>query len=372
MADWKELIAYLNEGARAQVRLTVEEISEIVGHLARSAWFGPTEKGLSDYWRSDHFLPTLEEAGWTVDFTDYITQTIGFRRLSHPDESGAKDSLAVTIQDLVLQARLVGSVTNIIVTRPIENGTSFTLSIDPREQGRGRVPRVPQTSSQTPRVSPRYPIKRLHSTESRSNSIRYDDGRSVRWPVDTSEKDHRVYRRAVRRHVTAIAEGPGLGGYGCLATMSRKKSSQTRTPAIYSPAALGLGMVQEEGTLYGLVVQQKIAVVSISGHGYDRADSIRVEVRNKTAESIRFLVPAGTVFEQETHDPEAQDLMLRDAVEETLSPSETKSIGAYGLCLDEAGGEPSGERLLLTPWILSTNVDKQAELWIITEGKDHK
>ena len=152
--------------------------------------------------------------------------------------------------------------------------------------------------------------------------------------------------------------------------MSRKKSAQTGTPAIYSPAALGLRRVQEEGTLFGLVVQKRIAVVSISGHGYDSEDSIQIKVRNKTVQSVRFVIPASTVFEQEAHDPAAQDLMLRDAVDETLSPNETKLFGAYGLCMDGDRPSPSGEALLLTPWTLSTSVDAQDELWTVTEGKD--
>lgn len=371
MAAWQKLIAYLDEEGKTHVRLTVDEISAIVGDLAPSAW-GKTKKGaLSDYWRSRLVLPTLKEAGWTVDFTDYVKQNIGFCRLPHMDEADEaenKDSLAAAIQALVVQARRVGKVTSITTTKTLEDGTSVILSVEPSDQSLKRA--YQEERPQVPQVSPEYPIRRLRSTEARSDSIRYDDVSSVRWPIDVSEEDHQGIRSAVRRRITDVGEGQGLGGYGCLARMSQKKSSQTKTSAIYSPAALGLRKMQEEGTLYGLVVQQKIAIVSISGHGYDRADSIRVEVRNKTADSVHFLVPAGAVLEQEAHDPEAQDLMLRDSIEETLSPGETKLIEAHGLCMDGARAEPSGEALLLTPWILSTNVHKQAELWIITEGEE--
>lgn len=369
LADWQKFIAHLDERGENQVRLAVDEIREIVGDLADSAWVGPTQKHYLDYWRSSYVLPTLEEAGWTVDFTDYVQQNIGFCRLSQSDESETSGSLAAAIQDLVLQARRVGRITSITTTRTLEDGTSFTLSIDPGEQDRGDVP---QRRSQTPQVSPRYPIQRLRSTEASSDSIRYDDESIVHWPVDRSEDSHQGFRRAVRRRVTDIEEGQGLGGYGCLATMSRKKSDQTKTPAIYSPAALGLRRVQEEDTLFGLVVQQKVAIVSINGHGHNRNDSIRVEVRNNTAQSVRFLVPAHTVFEQEAHDPEAQDLMLRDSVDEILSPNGTKSIGAYGLCMDKERASPSRQALLLTPWILSANVADQDELWDVTEGEDRK
>ena len=79
MADWKKLIAYLDEQDENRVRLTVSEISEIVGELkADSAWFGPTQGRRTDYWRSAYVLPILEEAGWTVDFTDYVKQVVGF------------------------------------------------------------------------------------------------------------------------------------------------------------------------------------------------------------------------------------------------------------------------------------------------------
>lgn len=80
MADWKKLIAYLDEQDENRVQLTVTEISEIVGDLKvdGSAWFDPTQEGLGDYWRYAYVLPILEEAGWTVDFTDYVKQVVGF------------------------------------------------------------------------------------------------------------------------------------------------------------------------------------------------------------------------------------------------------------------------------------------------------
>lgn len=387
MADWKKLIAYLDEQDENRVRLTVSEISEIVGELrADSAWSGPTQGGrrvhgralggLTDYWRSAHVLPILEEAGWTVDFTDYVKQVVGFCLQSQTDEKETRSSLAAAIQALVLQARRVGKVTSITTTKTLEDGTSITLTVDPSDQAAvGKAEHqsrgdAPQERPESHQVSPEYPIKRLPSTEAPTESIRFDDNRSVRWPVDISENDHRGFRRAVRRRVTDIEEGQGLGGYGCLATMSRKKSAQTGTPAIYSPAALGLRRVQEEGTLFGLVVQQKVAILSIIGRGFDKPDSIRVEVKNKTAQSVRFVVPRHTVFEQEAHVPRAQDILLRDPVDGVLSPNETKSFAVWGLCMDEERARPSGEALLLTPWTLSTSVDEQDELWNITEGKD--
>ena len=367
MANWQELIACLDGRGENRVRLTVEEISGIVGDLPPSARFGPTRTRLSDYWRTDHVLPMLEEAGWTVDFTDYITQNIGFCRLSYTDASKQGAPLAAEIRDLVLQARRVGKVTSITATKTLEDGTSITLSVEPGHHATGDAP---QERSQTRQVSPEYPIKRLRSTEASSDSIRYDDESMVRWPVSRSENSHQGFRRAVRRRVTDIEEGQGLGGYGCLATMSQKKSDQTKTPAIYSPAALGLSRVQEdEDTLFRLVVQQKIAIVSISGHGHDREDSIQVEVKNKTAQSVRFSIPAHTVFEQEALDPKAQDLLLKDPVKVVLSPNEAKSIKAYGLCMDEGRTSPSGQALLLTPWVLSSmGVADQTELWRMTEG----
>ena len=379
MADWKKLIAYLDEQDENRVRLTVSEISEIVGDLkADSAWFGPTQGGLTDYWRSAHVLPILEEAGWTVDFTDYVKQVVGFCLPSQTGEKETSSSLAAAIQALVLQARRVGEVTSITTTKTLEDGTSITLTVDPSDQavvgkaehqGRGDAP---QGRSESPRVSPEHPIIRLPSTEAPTESIRFDDNRSVHWPVDISENDDREFRRTVRRRITDIEEGQGLGGYGCLATMSEKKSVQTGKLAVYSPAALELRRVQEEGTLFSLVVQQKVVILSITGRGFDKPDSIRVEVRNKMAQPVRFVVPKYTVFEQEAHVPRAQDLLLRDPVDGVLLPNETKSFAVWGLCMDAKRARPSGEALLLTPWILSTNVAKQEELWDVTEGEDRK
>ena len=373
MADWHELIVHLDERGEDQVRLTVQEISDIVGEavddLPRGAQYGPTQKGLSDYWRSDHVLPTLKQAGWTIDFTDYVKQNIGFCRLSHIDGAENKGSLAAAIQDLVGEARRVGKVTSITTTKTLEDGTSVTLSVEPSDQSLRRASRE---RSQTPQVSPEHPIQRLRSTEARSDSIRYDDDSSVRWPIDVPEEDHRGFQQAVRRRITDIGEGQGLGGYGCLARMSQKKSAHTETPAIYSPSALGLRRVQEEDTLFGLVVQQKITIVSIIGDGFDSSDSIRVEIKNETAQPVHFLIPANTVFEREALVPRVQDLMSRDPVDEILSPNETKVVTAWGLCMDEELDPPTGQALLLTPWILSANVADQDQLWDVTEGQDRK
>lgn len=366
MADWYKLIEHLEARGESQVRISVEEIGEIVERsLPDGAWFGKTKKGLSDYWRSDHVLPALQEGGWTVDFTDYQEQVIGFRRLSQAGESIQAGSLAATIQELVSQARRVGTVTSVVATQPLEDGTSITLTIDPSGQDNLHVP---QERSHKNQVSPEKPIRRLRSAEASTDSIRHDDQDAVHWPISGSDtKDHRGLRRAVRRRVTDIEEGQGLGGYGCLATMSQKKSAQTKTRAIYSPAALGLRRVREKNALFDLVAGQKVAIVSISGHGHNRADAIRVEIKNRTAQPVRFLVPARTVFEQEARDPKAQDLMLRDRVEGELAPDGTKSIATYGLCMDKGRASPRGEALLLTPWILSTEAATQSELWSVTD-----
>ena len=378
MADWQKLIDHLDAQGENQVRIEVEKISDIEGRdLPRGAWLGPTEKGLSDYWRTRAVLPRLEEHGWTVDFADYPKQVIGFRLLSETGQSFQAGSLAAEIQHLLSQVRRVGTVTSVAATKTLEDGTSITLSIDPSGQDRGDPQRppsdqdrvdAPQEHPRTHRVSPERPIRRLPSIETRLDSIRYNDQKSIHWPISMSDaEDHQAFRRAVRRRVTDIEEGQGLGGYGCLATMSQKKSSQTKKPAIYSPVALGLRRVREEDALFDLVIQQKIAILSIRGHSHDEADSIRMEIKNRTGLTVRLLVPAHTVFEQDAPDPRAQDLMLRDPVEEMLAPSETKSIGAYGLCMDNGRASPSGEPLLLTPWILSTEAATQDELWAVTD-----
>ena len=368
MLEWSKLIEDLDARGENEVRIELDDIEGIVGDLPEGAWVGPARKGLSDYWRTAYVLPALEEGGWTVDFADYPKQVIGFRRLSPTGELTEAGSLAATIQHLLSQARRVGVVTSVSATKVLEDGTSITLSIDPSGQERSDET---QDRQRTREVSPSHPIRRLRSTEASSDSIRYDDRSMVRWPVDGADKrDHEGLRRAVRRRVTGLEEGQGLGGYGCLATMSQKKSSQTKTPAVYSPAALGLRRVQEEDALFDLVVQQKVAVVSISGHGHDSSDSIRAEIKNMTPQSVRLFIPAGTVFEQEARDPEAQDLMLKDPISLVLSPDETQSIEAHGLCMDAGRDSPHGETLLLTPWILSTGATTQAELWSVTEDEE--
>lgn len=380
MPDWKSLIDHLDAQGSSSVRIDVEDVDKIVGgDLADGARFGPTKKGLSDYWRTERVLPVLKDGGWTVDFADYPAQVIGFRRLSEIDETTTTSSLAAAIQHLVAQAGRVGTVTSISATKALEDGTSVTLTIDPTAQAKGGNPQarpsvqgkadVSQEQPQTPRVSPEKPIWRLPSQEATRDSIRCDDQSAFHWPVDRSDAgDRQGFRRAVRRCITDIEEAQGLGGYGCLAAMSQKKSSQTKTQAVYSPRALGLRRVRDEHALFDLVVHEKVAIVSISGHSFNRADSIRLEITNRTGLSVHFSVPAHTVFEQEADDPDVQDLLLRNPVKGVLAPSETKSITAFGLCMDQERSAPDGEKLLLTPWILSTEVAKQEELWQATGG----
>ena len=366
MSNWqKKLIKHLDAQGENEVRLKVDQIEKVIGsNLPESARHGPTRKHLADYWRTDRVLPALQEAGWTVDFTDYQVQIIGFHRLSWTGGGEEDGLLAATIQNLVSQARRIGTVTSIAATKCLDDGTSVTLSIEPGGQERA----APRERLQTRKVSPEKPVSSLTSTEAHIDSIGYDDDSMVHWPIDKAESDPERLPLVVRCRVTGIEEGQGLGGYGCLTTMSQKKSLKTKIPAIYSPRALGLRRVREEDALFDLVVAQKVTILAINGHGHDQRNSIQATFKNKTTQSVRVLVPAGTVFEQEVSDLGVQDLMLRDPIEATLSPGQRTSVKGYGLCMDKGGSSPAGEALLLTPWILSTDVCTQDDLWAVTEG----
>ena len=377
--DWSKLIDHLDSHRTNLVRLDIKKIGRLVGELPPTASTEPQAREALGYWRTTHVLSHLKPANWTTDLVDYRAKAVLFRRLRDDDDRPLQEATGWVneLRHLVAEACALGNVTNVVASTTLENGTKVKLNVEVGEnylleRHRGKAPHAS--------VSPGRPIRRLASSLARKGTvIEFDDPRPLRWRVPDDwitamsspakiKESYRHFKDEIRQRVLGIEVGRGLGGYGCLATMSRKKSKQTGQIAAYSPAALGLYRTDDDDGLYNLVLQDKLVLVLIQGISHDEPDAIRIQVRNPTAEEIELRIPAGTIFEQETA-PDVQDLVVKEMLVEKVAPGKTKDIQMYGLCMDKDGASPNGEALLLTPWVLATDVDNQADLWKVTEGE---
>ncbi len=196
------------------------------------------------------------------------------------------------------------------------------------------------------------------------------------WLSLPDEERHERFFDAARRFVPGLASNRGLGGYGCLATMSRRKSAQVGRVAVYSPEALGLLHIDDDRlrrgahdhvpSLYELVAQGKIDLQSIKGYGLDAPDSIRIEINNPGFSTLRARIDFGTVFEQR-FTPNVQNLMVGRSIETPIKPGKN-DLQARGMRMDSGASTPDGEEMLLTPWILRIRPEglDQDVLWRVT------
>lgn len=335
------------------------------------------------YWRHQNVRKKLESGNWRVYLVDWDEQIILFQCLRpRPDPNPSRVTAHESwqpqgrwvgdLRELLMDAREVGTVTSIVVTKDLADGTRVSLSV---EEGSVVNPKS-HRGRETPRVSAERPIRDLPSDLARDHAkIQSTDRQALRWRVPSEWIDldkiesYKKFKSEIRKHVLGVENRAGLGGLGALATMSRKKSEQTREVAAYSPAALGLRRTHDETALYNLVAQGKLTIKSIIGTGLDKPDAIRIEVVNRQREPIRMRLSVGTVFEQKDA-PDVQDLLVRDSLDETIKPGGKKTLKAYGLCMDRDGASPSGEELLLTPWSLDVDADSQEALWAATDKGD--
>ena len=220
--------------------------------------------------------------------------------------------------------------------------------------------------------SPRS-IGEIHSVVIPEGSMPPKDVRSTHVPFAPS--DESAGERAIsgefldraRRFVPGIKEIEGLlGGYVCLADLSRRKSEQTGSSAIYSPAALGLAFTDDPSSLYELVRTDRLRLERIEGHGYDSADAIQIRVFNPGSR-VFVRIQRGTVFERQSHD-EIQSLSVRDDVTVWVSAG-SHAISAFGMCMDQEASPPNGQRMSLTPWVLCPHLDNQDDLWAFTDRR---
>ena len=398
MPDWSKLVDHLDTNSKGQdiVRVAFDTVAEIVGPLPPSAYKRP--KSGVGYWKTEH---VALGPSWVTATADWHEQQAYFQRLRDSPESGdasnpSRASVSRSIQVMLEELHDAGAVTSVVVTRQLADGTELRLTVEPRTEGHDRhaqdIHGIPcsllsshNRGDAPPLVSSGRPIREIPTALAPDNaSIHGDDSRSLRWRVSSEWVDldkgdsYRRFKEKIRRHVTGVDDRPWLGGYGVLATMSRKKSEQTGEVAAYSPAALGLRRTIDaiDATdLYNLVVQGKLAIDSIKGHGHNQADAIQIQVTNLTKEHINLHIAVGTVFEQQD-TPDVQDLVVRRTLEEPVDAGKSRLIKAYGLCMDEDGSSPDGEALLLTPWLLAVeprlmadDVESQDEIWAVTEGR---
>lgn len=394
MPDWSKLVDHLDTNSKGQdiVPIAFGTVAKIVGSLPPSAYKRP--KSGVGYWKSEH---VALGPSWVTATADWHDKQAYFRRLQASPEADeapnpSRASVSRSIRNMLEELHDAGAVTSVVITRQLADGTELRLTVEPRPEGQDRhaqdthgLPRclaVPNNrGGASPLVSSGRSIREIASELAPDNaSIHGDDSRPFRWRVSSEWVDldkgdsYRRFKEKIRRHVRGIDDRPWLGGYGVLATMSRKKSEQTGDVAAYSPAALGLRRTIDDADLYNLVVQRKLAIDSIKGQGYDEADAIQIQVINLTRKRINLHIAVGTVFEQRDA-PDVQNLVVRHPLERPVEAGEKRLIKAYGLCMDGDGSSPDGEELLLTPWLLAVeprmmadDVHSQQELWAATEG----
>ena len=398
MPDWSKLVDHLDTNSKGQdiVPIAFKTVAQIVGPLPPSA-YEPPERGVG-YWKTKH---VALGPSWVTATADWHEKLAYFRRRQDSPEADEASnpspaSVSRSIQDMLEGLHDAGAVTSVVVTRQLADGTELRLTVDPRPGGQARhaqdthgIPRSLAASSNrgvaSLLVSSGRPIREISSELAPNDaSIHGDDGRALRWRVPSEwvrldkAASYRRFKEKIRAHVRGIEDRPWLGGHGVLATMSRKKSEQTGEVAAYSPAALGLRRTTDATDLYNLVVQGKLEIDSIKGQGLNKADAIQIQVTNRTRERINLHLAVGTVFEQQDA-PDVQDLVVRCPLEQSVEAGKDRLIKAYGLCMDKGGSSPSGEAMLLTPWLLAVeprmmahDVNSQKEVWAATEGGSRK
>lgn len=393
MRDWSELVDHLDRNSEGQdiVPMAFDEVAKIVGPLPEGAH--KPRKTRDGYWMTSYVNLGPR---WHTETVDWREKKVYFRRLqASPEAEHISNpphvSVSRGIQDMLADLRDVGTVTSVVVARQLADGTELRLTIEPLSSAEDRHTQDPQETGHAPVSNSRGDTSPLVSSgrsirdipskvAGKSASIHSKDSQALRWRVpkewvslDKAESYER-FKEKIRDHVKGVEDRPWLGGHGVLATMSRKKSEQTGEVAAYSPAALGLRRTVDNTDLYNLVAQGKLRIDSIKGEGL-RVDAIQIEVANHTERRISLRIAVGTVFEQKDA-PDVQDLVVGQPQEEVVEAGKKQLIKAYGLCMDQGGASPSGEALLLTPWLLAVEprmmadeVNSQRQVWDVTEGR---
>lgn len=182
------------------------------------------------------------------------------------------------------------------------------------------------------------------------------------------QQGQQSYVDHARRYIPGLDEREDtLGGYVSIADLSRRRSEQTGKWAVYNGPALGILHTSDQSSLYELVRRDRIQIQGIHGHGYDEADSVRINIFNPGSR-ILVRVERGTIFERRLTDA-IQNLSVKDEVTAWVNTGEYE-LKAFGLCMDQSASAPSGQPMLLTPWVLRRNINGQDDLWAFTRLAD--
>ena len=370
-----KLAEYLAGHREHFTRLTIGEIEDIIESKCPRSAYDITR----NYWYSEYILPVLRDVGWETDLVDHAQSIVTFRRIESgndriesPLETNVKPWLE-ELQELLGELGDVGNVKEVVVSKTLRDAVNFRFTVAPRFERTNRIKTLKRGQY----------ISTIRSDEC-DDTIQPDCTDPVHraepneWlSIQDTTEAHSRFEESARNFVSDIVDDRGLGGYGCLATMSRHKSEQTGRVAVYSPAALGLVHVRNLGhsddsqSLHGLVSRGQLELVEIEGHDYDKPDSIRIRINNPGRSSRFVRIHAGTVFEQ-VNAPSVQNLAVKDLIEIEIQTG-YRDVRAHGMCMDESSTPPHGQPMLLTPWILVINTEDLADqqsLWRVTGSRD--
>ena len=252
------------------------------------------------------------------------------------------------------------------------------LQLDARTQfaiGQELTARAFDAAMRSRQVESAGTIGEIESSIANAETLSPKADRPAHIPIDRQNDRpgsdvQRHYVRRVRELVPGVEEREGLlGGYVSLADLCQRRSEQTGEWAVYNPAALGMGHTVDGSCLYELVRKGRVRLESIQGHGFDKADSLRIRVFNPGSR-VLVRIERGTVFERRIAD-DIQNLSVRDEVVVWLNPG-THELTAFGLCMDQNASPPGGQPMLLTPWVLRRRVDSQEDLWEFTDRPERE
>eukprot|EP01012_Entosiphon_sulcatum_P040111 TRINITY_DN53757_c0_g1_i1.p2 TRINITY_DN53757_c0_g1~~TRINITY_DN53757_c0_g1_i1.p2 ORF type:complete len:591 (+),score=74.13 TRINITY_DN53757_c0_g1_i1:73-1845(+) len=158
----------------------------------------------------------------------------------------------------------------------------------------------------------------------------------------------------------------GLGGHLLLAQLSYLRDKKKDDKHLYPPASLGLYMeAHRPDSLFGLALNRKIDIISITGQSTEK--SLFIRIRNRLSQPIRLSFLRGMVFEQVEwqNNPHQHLVISRDSGIDVKGLQDlTVNIGA--LDLSDALQAAKGEEMNVTPFVIekpAENCKTQSRLW---------
>ena len=316
-----------------------------------------------DYWMSKWVKDPLEVVRWKALYAGYHDNSaivILCRIGADEDRPGNESPVAAhvdEIRQLVEELRRLGEVRGLKAAIRLSNRTSLEVDL-----AVGPIAELKQPDDTTEsRAEPPHSAAADRSSAS-PEWLPEHSAMDVPHIEDTRE----AYDSEIRKYLKGVVELPGLGGYGCVARLVRQRNKGSDRRTIDRPETFGLRPERHPSSLHALVVQGRLKVVSIHGHGHDEPDSIRIRMRNPGPTGVPVHVSKGTVFEQKI-EHRFQDLTVKSDLETTIQEGE-QEVRLHGLCMNGDARSPSGQEMLLTPWILEQDLSDQDRLWEAMES----